>query len=65
MTVAKLRGLSMVGGAVLLGNVKDIPTAVVSTGASSYRALNLKCTHHGVPVTMVNGQWSCPRALPP
>ena len=60
VTVAKVRGLSKVGGAVLLGNVKDIPTAVVRTGASSYRALNLRCTHQGVPVALQNGQWSCP-----
>lgn len=60
VTVAKVPALAKVGGAVLLGNVKGVPTAVVRTGQSTYQALNLRCTHQGVPVTLQSGQWSCP-----
>ncbi|MBU6280230.1 MAG: Rieske 2Fe-2S domain-containing protein [Actinomycetales bacterium] len=60
VTVAKVPALAKVGGAALLGNVKGVPTAVVRTGQSTYQALNLRCTHQGVPVTLQNGQWSCP-----
>ena len=60
VTVAKVPALSKVGGAALLGNVKGAPTAVVRTAQNSYRALNLRCTHQGVPVKLSGGQWSCP-----
>ncbi|MFM8349750.1 MAG: ubiquinol-cytochrome c reductase iron-sulfur subunit [Actinomycetales bacterium] len=60
VTVAKVPALAKVGGAALLGNVKGVPTAVVRTGQNTYQALNLRCTHQGVPVALRNGQWSCP-----
>ena len=60
VTVAEVRALNKVGGAVLLGNVKGVPTAVVRTGQNTYQALNLRCTHQGVPVSLKGGQWSCP-----
>ena len=60
VTVAKVPALAKVGGAVLLGKVKGVPTAVVRTGQSTYQALNLRCTHQGVPVSLKAGQWSCP-----
>lgn len=60
VSVAKVSGLSKVGGAVLLGNVKGVPTAVVRTGQSAYRALDLRCTHQGVPVRQTGQTWTCP-----
>ena len=56
----KAPGLKKVGGAVDLGNDKGIPTALVRTGTSTYTALNLKCTHQGVPVKAQGSGWSCP-----
>jgi Rieske Fe-S protein len=32
----------------------------VRTGTSTYTALNLKCTHQGVPVKAQGSGWSCP-----
>lgn len=58
--VAKVPALSKAGGVALLGNVKGVPTAVVRTGANTYRALDLRCTHQGVPVKQSAGQWLCP-----
>lgn len=58
--VAKVPGLARVGGAVLLGNIKGVPTAVVRTSSSAYRALDLRCTHQGVPVKKSGSQWFCP-----
>lgn len=60
VTVAKVPALAKVGGAALLGNVKGVPTAVVRTGQNAYQAIDLRCTHQGVPVSLQGGQWSCP-----
>ena len=60
VAVSKVPALSKVGGAVLLGNVKGVPTAVVRTGNTAYRALDLRCTHQGVPVKQSGSQWLCP-----
>ncbi len=60
VTVAKIPGLAKVGGSVNLGTVKGVPTAVVRTGASTYVALDLRCTHQGVTVQSANGAWACP-----
>jgi len=56
----KAPGLKKVGGAVVLGNVKGVPTALVRTGTNAYKALNLKCTHEGVSVKAQGTGWSCP-----
>ena len=58
--VAKVPALGRVGGAVVIGNVNGVPTAVVRTGTSSYEALDLRCTHQGVTVRENGGSWSCP-----
>ena len=58
--VAKVPELSRVGGAVNLGTVKGDPVAVVRTGASTYEALNLRCTHQGVTVQQSGSGWVCP-----
>lgn len=60
LTVKQIPGLAKVGGTVNLGTVKGAPTAVVRTGANTYVALDLRCTHQGVTVQSSNGAWSCP-----
>ena len=60
VSVQQIPGLASVGGMVNLGWVKSVPTAVVRTGASSYVALDLRCTHQGVTVQSANGAWTCP-----
>ena len=60
VTVAKVPSLAKVGGIANLGTVKGVPTAVVRTGASSYAALDLRCTHQGVTVQSTGTAWSCP-----
>lgn len=60
VTVKQIPGLAKVGGTVNLGTIKGVPTAVVRTGASTYVALDLRCTHQGVTVGSANGAWACP-----
>ena len=60
VSVKKITGLSSVGGVVLLGKVKGVPTAVTRTGANTYTALDLRCTHQGVPVNLGGPGWVCP-----
>lgn len=60
VTVKKIPGLAKVGGSVNLGTVKGVPTALVRTDASTYVALDLRCTHQGVTVASANGSWACP-----
>ncbi|MDP2013477.1 MAG: Rieske 2Fe-2S domain-containing protein [Actinomycetota bacterium] len=60
LTVKQIAGLAKVGGSVNLGTVKGVPTVVVRTGASTYAALDLRCTHQGVTVQSANGAWACP-----
>jgi Rieske Fe-S protein len=45
---------------VNLGNVKGVPVAVVRTGRSTYRALDLRCTHKGTTVGKDGTAWLCP-----
>ncbi len=58
--VGRISALAHVGGAVAIGSVNGVPTAVVRTGTSTYEALNLRCTHAGFPVTQSSGGWTCP-----
>ena len=60
VTLAKIPALAKVGGVVNLGTVKGSPVAIVRTGAKTYRALNLSCTHQGVTVQRAGTQWKCP-----
>ena len=60
VTVAKIPSLAKVGGMVNLGRVKGVPVAIVRTGSTTYRALNLRCTHEGTTVRPSGSQWQCP-----
>ena len=57
--VTRVPALSKVGGAVVIGSVNGVPTAVVRTGSSSYEALDLRCTHAGFPVSQSGSGWVC------
>jgi Rieske Fe-S protein len=58
--VARVPALGRVGGAVAIGTVNGVPTAVVRTGSSTYEALDLRCTHAGYPVQESGSGWTCP-----
>lgn len=60
VTVAKVPALAKVGGVANLGTVKGTPVALVRTGATTYRALSLACTHQGVTVQQAGTIWRCP-----
>jgi Rieske Fe-S protein len=60
VSVKKVAALGTVGGVAVLGNVKGVPAAVVRTGTDTYTALDLRCTHQGVPVNQGGPGWSCP-----
>lgn len=60
LKVASVKGLQSTNTPVLLGKVKSVPTAVVRTGANQYKALDLRCTHQGVPVRQSGQKWVCP-----
>jgi len=58
--ISKFKVLSKIGGAILVGSVKEIPTALVRTGKNSYQGLDLRCTHQGVTSKLVSGSFNCP-----
>ena len=58
--LSKFKVLSKIGGALLVGNVKSIPTALVRTGKNSYQGLDLRCTHQQVTSKLVSGSFKCP-----
>ncbi|MEZ5118231.1 MAG: Rieske (2Fe-2S) protein [Candidatus Nanopelagicales bacterium] len=58
--VGKVRALRKVGGSVLLGTVKGVPTAVVRTAKFRYAVLDLRCTHQGTTVRRTSSTWTCP-----
>ena len=60
VTVAKVPALAKVNGVANLGNVKGIPTAIVRTGPTTYKALNLQCPHAGITVIDEGPEWVCP-----
>ena len=60
VNLSKFKALGKIGGAILVGNVKEIPTALVRTGKTSYQGLDLRCTHQGVTSKLVSGSFKCP-----
>jgi len=60
VNLSKFKALGKIGGAILVGNVKEIPTALVRTGKSSYQGLDLRCTHQQVTSKLVSGSFKCP-----
>ena len=58
--LSKFKVLAKIGGALVIGNVKDVPTALVRTGKNSYQGLDLRCTHQQVTSKLVSGTFKCP-----
>lgn len=58
--LSKYKVLSKIGGVLLVGDVKNVPTALVRTGKNSYQGLNLICTHAGVTSKLESGLFKCP-----
>jgi cytochrome b6-f complex iron-sulfur subunit len=58
--LSKFKVLAKIGGALLVGNVNNIPTALVRTGKNSYQGLDLRCTHQGVTSKLISGSFKCP-----
>ncbi len=58
--ISKFKALAKIGGALLVGNVNNIPTALVRTGKNSYQGLDLRCTHQGVTSKLISGSFKCP-----
>ena len=51
--------LAKVGGAVSIGSVKGVPTAIARISATKYTAFSLACPHQGVTVTRDTAGWRC------
>jgi Rieske Fe-S protein len=62
VTIASWPALASVGGvAGSVGNVNGGPVAIVRTGATSFLALSMRCTHAGTTVNVVNNaSFRCP-----
>lgn len=58
--LSKFKVLAKIGGALLVGNVNNIPTALVRTGKNSYQGLDLRCTHQGATSKLISGSFKCP-----
>ncbi len=58
--VRSIPELSVVGGAVRIGNIKGAPIGLARTGENSYRAFNLNCPHQGYAVERDATGWICP-----
>ena len=58
--LGKVPSLRQVGGVATIGIVRGVPTAVVRVSNTRYRAIDLRCTHQGVPVNQGGPGWSCP-----
>ena len=50
VTPSAVKSLAKVGGIALIGDVNNVPAALVRSGAKKYLALDLRCTHAGVTV---------------
>lgn len=57
---SKFKVLTKIGGVLLVGNVKSVPTALVRTGKNTYQGLDLRCTHQQVTSKLVSGSFKCP-----
>jgi len=54
--------LKKVGGLIQVDFTNGLSVAVVriSTAAKGFKALNLACTHQGVPLKQTGNTWTCP-----
>ena len=59
VNLRRVRALRKIGGVATIGSVRGVPAAVVRTGANTYVALNLRCTHQGAEVRETSSGWIC------
>ena len=61
VTLANFPALATVGGVARVDNGVGAPTALVRTGASTFRGLTMICTHQGSTIDVVNNSsFRCP-----
>ncbi|CAB4871039.1 unannotated protein [freshwater metagenome] len=60
--IAANPAIAKVGGVLRIDDVKGKSIAVVrtSTAKTGYKAIDLSCTHQGVPVEQSSAGWMCP-----
>ncbi len=60
VTVASFPALTSVGGAARVDGGSGKPVALVRTGAASFTAFSLVCTHEGTTVGLTGSGFLCP-----
>ena len=60
ISLASNPSLKKVGGVVQFQDKDGRQLALVRTGSSTYKALDLSCTHNGVTVAKSGNEWLCP-----
>lgn len=60
VTLSRFAALSAVGGVARVDGGRGTPVALVRTGASSFTALSLVCTHQGSTVNITGTGFLCP-----
>lgn len=60
LQLANFPALANVGGIVRVDGGTGTPLAVARTGASTFVAVSMVCTHQGTTVNIVNGGFTCP-----
>ena len=58
--VADFSALAVTGGVARVDNGGGSPTALVRTGASSFTALSMVCTHQGTTIDITSAGFTCP-----
>lgn len=60
VTLSSFSALSAVGGMARVDGGSGTPTALVRTGASTFVALSMVCTHEGTTVNITGSGFLCP-----
>lgn len=60
VTVANFAALASVGGAARVDGGSGRPVALVRTGATTFNAFSLVCTHEGTTVNLTSSGFLCP-----
>jgi len=61
VSLSSFAALASVGGVARVDNGNGAPTALVRTGASTFRGLTMICTHQGSTIDVVNNaSFRCP-----
>lgn len=60
VTLSQFAALASVGGVARVDGGSGTPVALVRTGAASFTALSLRCTHEGTTVNITSAGFLCP-----